>query len=107
MDAIFTRLGDGFTGMDWILIALWSIVGALIMRRVSQLPVAVGLAFVADTITPFFTRWATGTPPDFAYDLMLARLDERGGLVVLARIFLYFVVIGLLFAAKGRYGGRR
>lgn len=107
MEAMLARLADGFTAMDWWLILLWSIVGALIMRRVTQLPVVVGLAFVADTITPFFMRWATGTPPDFAYDLMLARLDDRGGLVVLARIFIYFVAIGLMFASKVRWSGHR
>ncbi|QNL18097.1 hypothetical protein HXX25_01340 [Hyphobacterium sp. CCMP332] len=106
MDAILDRLSGGFTATDWWLILVWSLFGALIMRRASQLPVVVGLAFVADTITPYFLRIATGVTPDFAFDLMLARLDERGGLVLLARLFIYFVLIGLLFAARGRFGRR-
>jgi hypothetical protein len=106
MDAIMDRLAGGFTGTDWWLILIWSLFGALIMRRVNQLPVVVGLAFVADTITPFFLNVATGIPSDFAFDLMLERLDGRGGLVLLARIFTYFLFIGLLFAARGRFGRR-
>jgi hypothetical protein len=102
MDRIFERLSDGFTGFDWWLIMLWSIVAALIMRRSGQLVGAVTFAFVMDMISPFFWRWATGSPPDFAFDLMLARLDDRGGLVVLARIAIYFAVIYGLFFLKRR-----
>jgi hypothetical protein len=102
MDRIFERLSDGFTGFDWWLIMLWSIVAALIMRRSGQLVGAVTFAFVMDMISPFFWRWATGSPPDFAFDLMLARLDDRGGLVVLARIAIYFTVIYGLFFLKKR-----
>ncbi|MEE2566205.1 hypothetical protein [Hyphobacterium marinum] len=105
MEALFDRLTASFTGFDWWMIILWAIVGALMMRRITQLPVVVGLAFIADTISPFFWRVATGTPPDFAFDLMLARLDSSG-LAVLARIFIYFLAIGLLFAAKVRWGRR-
>ena len=105
MEAIMERMTTSFTGFDWWMILLWSIVGALIMRRITQLPVVVGLAFVADTISPFFWRWATGTPSDFAFDLMLVRLDASG-IAVLARIFIYFVAIGLIFTLKGRYGRR-
>lgn len=103
MDAILDRVSDGFTAMDWWLILVWSLFGALIMRRMTQLPVVVGLAFVADTITPYFLRIATGVTPDFAFDLMLARLDGRGGLVLLSTLFIYFVLIGLLFTLKGRF----
>lgn len=103
MEAVLDRVSDGFTAMDWWLILIWSLFGALIMRRITQLPIVVGLAFVADTITPYFLRLATGVTPDFAFDLMLARLDDRGGLVLLTRLFIYFLLIGLLFTLKGRF----
>lgn len=102
MEAVIDRVSDGFTAMDWWLILVWSLFGALIMRRMTQLPVVVGLAFVADMVTPYFLRIATGVTPDFAFDLMLARLDGRGGLVLLATVFIYFLLIGILFTMKGR-----
>ncbi|WP_421790643.1 hypothetical protein [Hyphobacterium sp.] len=103
MEAILDRVSDGFTAMDWWLILVWSLFGALIMRRMTQLPVVVGLAFVADTVTPFFYRLATGVPSDFSFALMLDRLDGRGGLVLLTTLFIYFLLIGILFTLKGRF----
>ncbi|MEE2526104.1 hypothetical protein V0U79_06975 [Hyphobacterium sp. HN65] len=103
MDAVIDRVSDGFTAMDWWLILVWSLFGALIMRRMTQLPVVVGLAFVADTVTPYFFRIGTGMPPDLAFNYMLTRLDGRGGLVLLSTVFIYFVLIGLLFTLKGRF----
>lgn len=103
-DSFADRLASGFTAFDWWLIIVFSLIAALIMRRWPQWPTAAALAFFADAAAPFFYRWATGIPPDFAFDFAFSRLDDRGGVVVLIRLALYLAVIGALYWAKRRYG---
>jgi hypothetical protein len=98
------RLASGFTGFDWWLLIVLSLVAALIMRKWPQWPAAAAIAFFADAAAPFFYRWATGVPPDFAFDFAISRLDERGGIVVLLRLALYMVAIGGIFWVKRKYG---
>ena len=102
-DSFYDRLSQGFTPFDWWLIIVFSLVGALIMRKWPQWPAAASIAFMADAVAPFFYRWATGVPPDFAFDFAFSRLDERGGVVVLLRLAIYMVTIGLIYWTKRRY----
>lgn len=103
-DTFWDRVSQGFTGFDWWLLLVLSLVAALIMRKWAQWPSAAALAFFADAIAPFVYRWATGVPPDFAFDFAISRLDERGGIVVLMRLGLYLGLIGVIFLAKRKYG---
>jgi|TARA_R110002073_G_scaffold18736_1_gene68980 hypothetical protein len=105
-DSFYDRLSNGFTGYDWWLIIVLSLVAALIMRKWPQWPAAAAVMFVIDAMAPFFYRWAIGIPPNFAFDFAFSRLDERGGVVVLLRLAIYLVLIGGIFAAKRRYGQR-
>lgn len=105
-DSMGDRLANAFTPYDWWLIVVLSLVAALIMRKWPQLPGAAAIAFLLDAIAPFFYRVATGVPADFAFDFAFARLDERGGVVVLLRLAIYLIMIGVIFGAKRRYGQR-
>lgn len=102
-DSFADRLTMAFTPFDWWLIIVLSLVAALVMRKWPQWPAAAAIAFSVDAIAPFFYRWATGIPPDFAFDFAFSRLDERGGIVVLMRLAIYFVTIGIIYWAKKRY----
>ena len=102
-DSFSDRLTQAFTLYDWWLILVLSLIAALIMRKWPQWPAAAAIAFFADALAPFFYRWATGVPPDFAFDFAFSRLDERGGIVVLIRLALYMVVIGAIFWTKRKY----
>lgn len=103
-DSYSDRMMMAFTPFDWWLIMVLSLIGALIMRKWPQWPAAAFIVFVIDSIAPFFYRLALGIPADFAFDFAMVRLDERGGLVVLIRMAIYFIMIGLIFSAKRRYG---
>lgn len=102
-DSMYDRLAAGFQPFDWWLIIVLSLVAALIMRKWPQWPGAAAIAFAVDAVAPFFYRWSTGIPPDFALDFAVSRLDERGGIVVLTRLAIYFVVIGIIYWTKRRY----
>lgn len=103
-DTFGERLAAGFTPFDWWLIIVLSLVAALIMRKWAQWPGAAAIAFMVDAAAPFIYRWATGVPPDFAFDFAFSRLDERGGVVVLMRLAIYMITIGSIYWAKRRYG---
>lgn len=103
-DSLADRLSAGFTPFDWWLIIVLSLVAALIMRKWPQWPAAASIAFLVDACAPFFYRWSTGIPPDFAFDFAFSRLDERGGIVVIMRLVIYLIAIGGIFWAKRRYG---
>ncbi|WP_339739991.1 hypothetical protein [uncultured Maricaulis sp.] len=105
-DSFYDRLSNGFTGYDWWLIIVLSLVAALIMRKWPQWPAAAAIMFMVDAVAPFFYRWAIGVPPNFAFDFAFSRLDERGGVVVLLRLAIYFVLIGAIFFSKRRIGER-
>ena len=97
------RLASGFTPFDWWLIIVLSLVAALIMRKWPQWPAAAAIAFFIDAVAPFVYRWATGSPPDFAMDFAISRLDERGGIVVILRLAIYMLTIGAIYWTKRRY----
>ncbi|MFS2317203.1 hypothetical protein RMQ97_04610 [Maricaulis sp. D1M11] len=103
-DSFSERLAYGFTGFDWWLIIVLSLVGALIIRKWPQWPAAAAIAFLVDSVAPFFFRVATGVPVDFAFDIAFSRVDERGGIVVLLRLSIYFILIAFFFWTKRRYG---
>ena len=105
-DTFFDRLSAGFSGYDlWLMIVL-SLVAALIMRKWPQWPAAAFIMMMVDAIVPFFFRWASGIPPNFAFDFAVARFDERGGVVVLLKLAIYFLMIGAIFFSKRRIGQR-
>jgi hypothetical protein len=105
-DTFFDRLNAGFSGYDiWLMIVL-SLVAALIMRKWPQWPAAAFIMMMVDAAAPFFYRWATGIPPNFAFDFAVARFDERGGVIVLLKLAIYFLMIGGIFFSKRRIGQR-
>lgn len=102
-DNWYDRFAIGFQPFDWWLIIVLSLIAALIMRKWPQWPAAAALAFAIDAVAPFFYRVSTGIPADFAMDFAMTRLDERGGIVVLMRLAIYFIIIGMIYWTKKRY----
>lgn len=105
-ETFFDRLSAGFTGYDWWLMIVLSLVAALIMRKWPQWPAAAAIMFILDAVAPFFYRWAIGVPPNYAFEFAFARLDGSGGVVVLLRLAIYFLMIGAIFLSKRRIGER-
>jgi hypothetical protein len=103
-DSFSDRLTQAFTLYDWWLILVLSLIAALIMRKWPQWPGATFIAFAVDFVAPFFFRVATGVPADLASAIAISRLDERGGIVVLLKLAIYFVLIGVIYGTKRRYG---
>ena len=103
-DSFYDRLSQGFSGYDWWLILVLSLIAALIIRKWPQLTAAAAIAFAVDAVAPFIFRVATGVPVDLAFDIAFSRLDERGGVVVLMKLAIYFGLIGVIFAIKRRQG---
>lgn len=98
------RFLAGFTFMDWMVLLMASIVGALVMTRWSQLTAIALIAYGADLAFRFAGLFlsAGDVPMNFAAGLAMARLDDHG-LAAALRPFLFFALIAFLFGLRRRY----